>query len=199
MGPGKLAGFASGVAVLVLCAASSLHAQTVTFSEANDAVPGRFFDARSTAADPVNPNKLIIGFNSGLDPRTWKLNDFRASTAAFTHGTAMDTITVRIQAPEGFYISRITYSQRGSGAVLRTGKAAGGGSWVVDDFSDDLGTFTSNPTLSRTLDLTGQNKTFLPVSITSGLFAFSTPALGAAHVVITGADLTVELLPLVVQ
>jgi hypothetical protein len=173
------------------------HAQSVTFSDINDAVPSRFYDAATSAPDLADPNKLVIGFNSGLDPANWKSNEFKASTAAFSHTSAMDTISFRIHAPEGFYISKITYGQRGTGSVVRTGKAAGGATWVVDEVAGNLGLFTTNPTLTETADLTGQNKTFVSVSITNGLFVFATPSLGSATVAITYAEVAVELLPLV--
>src|SRR5687767_4178806 len=185
--------FAVGIALL---AAPAAYAQSVTFSDITDAVPGRFFNAAASAPDPNNPNTLVIGFNSGLDPSNWKLNDFRASTAPFSHLTASDTLSARIHAPEGYYIAKVTYSQRGTGLVLRTGRAAGASNWVVDDMADDLGTYATNPSLTRTVDLTGMNKTFVPVSITTGLFAFSTPALGAAQVAVTSAQIAVELLPI---
>jgi hypothetical protein len=185
-----------GTAMLVLLAAPAAQAQSVTFSDITDAVPGRFFNAAASAPDPNNPNTLVIGFNSGLDPSNWKLNDFRASTAPFSHLTASDTLSARIHAPEGYYISKVTYSQRGTGFVLRTGRAAGASNWVVDDMADDLGTYATNPSLTRTVDLTGMNKTFVPVSITTGLFAFSTPTLGAAQVAVTSAHITVEVLPI---
>ncbi len=179
-----------------LGAPSVAHAQSVTFSDINDAVPSRFYDAATSAPDPADPNRLIIRFNSGLDPSNWKSNEFKASTAAFSHTSAMDTITFRIHAPEGFYIAKVTYTQRGTGSVVRTGKAAGGAAWVVDDASADLGQFGTSPTLTATADLTGQNKTFVPISITNGLFAFATPSLGSATVAITYADVFVELLPI---
>jgi hypothetical protein len=187
---------AFGLGSLLLLATPPAHAQSVTFSHITDAVPGRFFNAATSAPDPNNPNTLVIGFNAGLDPSNWKLNDFRASTAPFSHLTASDTLSARIHAPEGYYISNVTYSQRGTGFVLRTGRAAGASNWVVDDIADDLGTYATNPSLTRTVDLTGLNKTFVPVSITTGLFAFSTPALGAAQVAVTSAQIAVELLPI---
>jgi hypothetical protein len=188
--------FAVGIALLVLLAAPAAQAQSVTFSDITDAVPGRFFNAAASAPDPNNPNTLVIAFNTGLDPSNWKLNDFRASTAPFSHLTASDTLSARIHAPEGYYISKVTYSQRGTGFVLRTGRAAGASNWVVDDIADDLGTYATNPSLTRTVDLTGMKKTFVPVSITTGLFAFSTPTLGAAQVAVTSAQITVEVLPI---
>ena len=59
-----------------------------------------------------------------------------------------------------------------------------------------LGIFGTNPTLSGTIDLTDQFLTTVPVSITVGLHAFSTPTLGSATVSLSGAEVDVELLPL---
>jgi hypothetical protein len=192
---------AAGVTTIVLGVTVAAHGQTdtvsydatATFSEVRDAVPGRFFDSATTVA---NGNTLRIGLNSGLDFRTFKYNDFRASSTSFSHPNAMDTISFRVSAPAGYYISRITYSQRGTGSVIRTGRAAGMTNWVVGEVADDLGSFATSPTLSGSMDLTGLNITELPVSITNSLFAFSTPLLGSATVGVTGADVVVELSPL---
>jgi hypothetical protein len=167
----------------------------VTFSDINDAVPGKYFDAATTAPDPDHPNTLRIGLHTGFDATTWTNNTFAASTAAFHRAAAMDTLSVLLEAPAGFYIARITYTQRGTGALARTGATAGGVSWVVDGIAMDLGLFHTNPTVSGTVDLTGQNKIIVPVSITSGVFTFATPQLGAASIGITSAELLVELLP----
>jgi hypothetical protein len=186
----------AGVAALVLTGAATAQGQTATFSDITDAVPNRFFDAGTTAPDAEEPNRLRIGLNTGLDFKTFKYVDFRASSAAFHHTSAMDTIKFRVSAPEGYYVSRITYSQRGVGGVVRTGRAAGTTNWVVGDFAADLGVFATNPTLAGTIDLTGSYLTSVPVSISNSLFAFSTPLLGSAAVQLSGADVLVELLPL---
>ena len=190
---------ATGIAAIVFGGAVAAHGQTVTFSEIRDAVPARFFNAATTAPDETDPNILRIGLHTGLDFLTFKYADFRASSASFSHTAAMDTISFRVQAPDGYYISKITYTQRGTGSVLRTGRAAGTTNWVVGDIAADLGVFGSSPALSGSLDLTGLNITDLPVSITNSLFAFSTPLLGSATVGVTGAEVVVELLPLSVE
>lgn len=186
----------AGATAIVLSGASPAQGQTVTFTDINDAVPGRFYDAATSGPDALDPNRLRIGFESGLDFRTFQYTDFRASSAAFSHPSAMDTISFRVTAPAGYYIARITYSQRGTGSVVRTGRAAGMTNWVVGDHPADVGVFATIPTLSRTVDLTGQNLTQVPVSISNSLFAFSTPLLGSATVAITSADVLVEVLPL---
>lgn len=192
----KSLAWVAGFTVLALTAVSAAHAQTVTFSAINDAVPSRFFDAATSAPDPLDPNKLIIGLNTGFDSTIWKFKGFTASTAAFYYLTAADTISFRVEAPAGFYVSRITYTQRGTGGISRIGKAAGAANWVVEDRAADLGIFGSNPTLSGTVDLTGENRTMVPVSITTTLFAFAPPTLGSATISVTSAEVLVELLPL---
>lgn len=196
MRAGRWAGYVAGAAIVFMSAASTAHAQVVTFSDVNDAVPSRFFNAATSAPDSLDANTLVIGFDTGIDWSTWKYRDFRASTAAFSHPTAMDTISFRIQAPEGFYISSITFTQRGTGSVLRLARAAGGTSWVVGDLAENLGIFGASPVLTRTLDLTNEKLTFVPVSITTTLFAYAAPSLGSASVSVTGASVKVELLPL---
>ena len=186
----------AGVTVIILGAASTAQGQVVTFSGINDGVASKFFDAAKTAPAPFNANKLTIGFHSGIDTRILKATNFRASTAAYSYSAAMDTISFTIKAPTGFYVAKITYTQRGTGSVLRTGRASGGSTWVVGGFARSLGTFGTNPTLSRTMDLTGKNMTVVPVSITTSLFAYATPSLGSASVAVTSADVAVQLLPL---
>jgi hypothetical protein len=191
---------AAGVTALVLGGTVAAHGQTdavtydatATFSEIRDAVPGRFFDAATTVA---NGNTLRIGLNTGLDFKTFKYADFRASSASFSHPNAMDTISFRVRAPEGYYISKISYAQRGTGSVVRTGRAAGMTNWVVADIAADLGSFGTSPALYESIDLSGLNLTDVPVSITNSLFAFSTPLLGSATVSVTGAEVVVELSP----
>jgi hypothetical protein len=140
-----------------------------------------------------NGNKLLIDFSTGFDAETWTVNEFTASTAAFHHAAAMDTISFLIEAPPGYYIAKITYTQRGTHAVARTGRAAGGVHWVVDGVAAELGLFRTDPNLSGTIDLSGQNKILVPVSITCGLFAFAPPMLGSATISITSAEVLVEL------
>src|SRR6185436_17218986 len=66
--------------------------QYTRFADINDASPGRLFDAGATAPDPADPNRLVIAFHTGVDPATFRVTDFRASTAAFNHLSVMDTI-----------------------------------------------------------------------------------------------------------
>jgi hypothetical protein len=184
------------VAMFVSALASPAYAQRVTFTPMSDAVGKKFFNPATTAPDPLNPNRLIIRMHSGMDWTVSKGTEFRASTAAFSYTSAMDTIRFRVTAPAGYYIAKITYTQRGVASAVRTGKVSGGAHWVVGDSAFNLGTFSTTPGLSRTVDLTGRNLTSLPVSITASLFAYATPQGGAATLQLVGADVYVQLLPL---
>ena len=168
------------------------------FVDINDAVPGRFFDAKATAAGAAEPsNTLRIEFHSGIDWNTWKNTEFRASTESFNYTAAMDTISFRIEAPAGYYISRVTYSQGGRGSALRLGRAGGGAQWVVASVAAPLGQFGTNPTVvGAEADLTGLGMTSVPVSITNGLFVSAPPAAGAALLEVNSAEVQVSLEPL---
>jgi hypothetical protein len=177
---------------VVMGATTASAQQPVQFNHIDDAVASRFFDP---ATSRTVVNRLIIGFNTGRDAATFKAREFRASTASYSYTTAMDTISFVIKAPSGFYVSKITYKQRGSGSVVRTGRAAGAANWVVGDVAYDLGTFGTSPSLTRSLDLRHLRWREVPVSISAALFAYATPQLGSATVSITGAEVIVEVLP----
>ena len=172
--------------VMLLNIAASAQAQTAKFSSIHDAVPSKFFAAATTAVDPSNRNRLIIGFNTGLDTTTFGTNQFVASS---TRRVAMDTISFNVTAPAGFYVSKITFTQRGTGWTCRTCSSGGAATWVVAGHPASLGTFTNNPALSATADLTAMKLVSVPVSITDSLFATT------GSVTITGADVLVQLLP----
>src|SRR4051812_37215991 len=74
-------------------AQTDADARTATFTDVNDAVPGKFFDAASSAPDAADPNTLVIGLNSGFDWETWKYVDFHASRLPFSYPAATDTIS----------------------------------------------------------------------------------------------------------
>jgi hypothetical protein len=162
------------------------HAQVAKFKSIHDAVPSKFFDAATTAADPSNPNRLVIGFNSGLDPTNFLTAQFVAFSS---RRSAMDTISFTVNAPTGFYVSKIIYSQRGAGSTCRTCSEAGAATWVVAGHPASLGVFTSDPTLTASADVTAMKLTTVPVSITDSLFAAS------GSLMITAADVLVRLLP----
>lgn len=172
---------------------AAAFAQTVTFAGLSDAVPGKFFSAASSHADPNNANRLIVAFDTGRNPSTWTTNDFRASTATFSPRSAMDTLHFDIVAPAGYYVASIRYSQRGAGSVVRIGAAYGASSWTVGGRPLQLGFFGTNPTLSSTANVGDMKWSVVPVSITTSLFAFAPPVIGSATLAVTAADVVVTL------
>ena len=167
----------------------------VRFVNINDALPTRFFDAAATAPDPADPNKLVIALHSDTDRATWKANHFRASTAAFSHLSAVDTISFRVEAPAGQRIAKITYTQSGIGSVLRVAKASGTTHWVVGDYAAQLGIFGANPSVKGEADFSETPRESVDVSITTGLFVFAAPTSGSASLEVTSAEVLVELVP----
>jgi hypothetical protein len=194
--------YAVEVAVLLLGSACSGHGQAVAqppsealtattrFVEISDAVSSKFFDANTSAPDPLDPNRLVVGFHTGSDPTTLVAKEFKASALPFSHRAAMDTISFTIKAPTGYFISKVTYTQQGTGLTGRTSVEAGGATWVVAGVAGNLGVFSNDPSLSGTVDLTPLRLTSVPVSITVSLFA------STGSVAVTGAGVHVELLPL---
>jgi hypothetical protein len=169
--------------------------EATRFLNINDALPTRFFDAAGTAPDPADPNRLVIALNAGIDWTTWKVNDFRASTAAFNHLAAVDTISFKIEAPKGYRIAKVIYTQRGTGSQIRLGRASGASHWVVSDYAAQLGLFGTNPSLVGVADFSQQPRASVDVSITTGLFAFAAPTSGSASLEVTSAEVQVELVP----
>src|SRR5688572_22800255 len=98
----------AGVAVCALSTIFALNAvsgeqtKTATFSKIADAVPGKYYDPATTAPHPANANRLVIG-----------LNGFVVSSKYPYSHTAMDTISFRVTAPSGFYISKLSYAHVG--------------------------------------------------------------------------------------
>jgi len=187
MRTGTRAVYAAGVALLLLSAASTAQAQVARFSKIHDAVPSKYFDAALTKPDPSNPNRLIIGFATGVDALTFAPNDFRAW---FGNRVAMDTISFKITAPAGFYVAKLTYTQHGAVSLSRTLTTAGAATWVVNNAPANLGAFTTNAGLVGTADLTTLKLTVVPVSISESLFA----SVGA--IMLTDANVLVNLAPL---
>ena len=183
----RLSRLVLAASLLILTSLSSVaQAQVAKFKSIHDAVPFKFFDAATTAVDPSNPNRLVIGFNSGLDPTNFLTAQFVAFSS---RRVAMDTISFTVNAPTGFYVAKIIYNQRGAGSICRTCRSCGAATWVVAGHPTSLGEFTNNPSLSATADLTTSRLTTVPVSITDSLFS------GSGSVMITAADVLARLLP----
>lgn len=189
---------AVAVAALIAASAVTADAQTVTFTEIRDAVPLRYFNAETTAAQPDAPNTLVIGFHE-TDP-------FRASAeVANLTGTplATDTLTVLVNAPAGYYVASVTCRLSGRGAVNTPADARAAANWVVDGQPADLGSFGgvqfpdtgAGWSLSQTIPLADTGRTTVPISLTPQLFAFAAPSLASAEVDLTSATIVVTVAP----
>lgn len=98
----------------------------------------------------------------------------------------MDTFTFHVEAPEGYYISKITFTQTKRTSGSRGGSGFAFETWVVDDEAS---------VAPGALDLSLEGKTMLPVSITTFLAAFGIQVVsGSASV--SNPVVAVELLPL---
>lgn len=157
-------------AILVTVLATASQAQTATFSGFRS-IGGCYSGA---APDQLDPNRLIIGTT--------------ACTASAPNGTRviMDTFTFQVEAPAGFYISRISFSQNMQTSGSRGGRGFASRSWVVDD---EALAGSASP------DLSLANKTRLRGSITTFLAAFGIQVVsGSASA--SNPVVTVELSPL---
>ncbi len=157
----------ASLTLLMLNTHAAALAQTATFFGINDALSGRCYNSATTALDPLNPNQLNIGIHSGTSAQTWQT----AACVASDNGpvSTMDTISFLVNAPTGYYITRITFTQLGSTSGSRGGAGFRGASWVVDD--DALIIPSTATGWAATVDLTGQDKTIVPVAITTFLAA----------------------------
>jgi hypothetical protein len=190
------------VALLVASYATPASAQNAIniFSEIRDAVPLRYFDPATTAAQPGAPNTLVIGFHE-TDPVR-----FRAALQdGNTIGTrlAADTLSVVVTAPSGHYIASITCHLSGRGAVDTPADARASANLVVNGQPIDLGSFGGAQfpstgaawSSSQTITFENQALTSVPVSLTAHLFAFAVNALASAEVDLTSATIVVALTP----
>lgn len=164
----------------------AVQAATVTFSDIIDGDgSASLFDVSATVPDPGDGNKLIIG-----------LNDFSADGTSVT--TALDTLTLTINADPGFLITSISYTETGVGSTTE-GVAAATGSIVVDNKPTNFVTQLFSPNSSSGWSITPSlavsgNKTSINISITNSLFAVAFPG-GIAEIAKSSATLTIGTQP----
>ena len=181
--------------MLVASHAAPASAQNAIFSEIRDAVPLRYFDSATTAAQSgaANTHTLVIGFHE-TDP-------FRASDEVpNTTDTrlAADTLSVVVTAPPGHYISSITCHLSGTGAVNTPADARAASNCVINGQPVDLGS-VGGGALSPEWSLSSQPVaiagalTTVPVSLTAQLFAFAADAQASAKVDLTSATIVVTV------
>ena len=192
----------SVVALLVAGYAVPASAQNAIniFTEIRDAVPLRYFDSATTAAQPGAPNTLVIGFHE-TDPLRFRAALQDGNTIATR--LAADTLSVVVTAPSGQYISSITCHVSGRGAVNTPGDARASANLVVNGQPVDLGSFGGGQfppsgadwSSSQTITFENQALTSVPVSLTAHLYAFAVNALASAEVDLTSATIVVALTP----
>jgi hypothetical protein len=168
----------------------------VTFTDLHDLVPGRCFSAALSTVDVAS---VRIGIESGHNPTNFTNNACVASTTAFNTRTVGDTFTATVTAQPGRHITRVHYQQSGSRILSRslywqasgTGQLTANG--VIVPFSFTL------PTLTRTIDLTGQNVESTTISVSISMSAGRstnqprvTDPPGSASISVASAVISVE-------
>ena len=184
-------------------------APPIIFTNITDAAPGVCYDANpekttqeltviqddaslvdDAASAPALLATLKIGVHSGTNPATWMNTACIASTAAFHVKQMSDTIALRVNAPEGYYVETITLSQNGSTTAYRLAQSFAGAQWVVD------GHAAMASIDGASANLTGLCKTSVPVSFSIFLGAKVVSTPGSASASVSNPILTAKLAPL---
>ena len=181
------------------------NAQHATFADLRDAVPGRYFSPGNSSPSALDPNTLQIGLDTGLFNSFTACRPFQSVLTPQPCGDvsdAMDTISFVVQAPLGYYVSSIAINESGRGVIVRsTADARGGAAAVVAGEPIALGEFGGPAqfglgggtwSVSRTQEFTDPDTTSVPVSLTTGLFAYA-GASGLARIELDAASVTVTL------
>ncbi len=192
-------------AILSVTAApvSAQEPPPVAFEQVRDA-GGRFFSAADTHS--TAPNTLIVGIRPdafrACAPTT---PPFSPSPCTITR-VAMDTLSFVVRPPDGYYVSSIQIDEEGTGAISRLADARGSSGWVIAGLPIDLDApfggaaqFSAGGSpwsRSRTHELSDSGARAVPVSLTTGLFAYAGAAAGAAHVELKTATVAVAIAPI---
>lgn len=169
-------------ALAVLGVASSAAGQVANFIDINDAVPDECYSALDSVPNVANPNQLQIGVQNG---------SCDAASGTVAPRQVMDTISFFIEAPPGWMISTVHFSQEGSTSSSGTGQTFAGVTWVVDDIPESIPMTTSG--WSATVNLSGENLNLVPISITTFLGAAKSGTRGSAQATATNPVVTVTL------
>jgi len=170
-----------------LAATSAAQAATVTFSNLADGNNSAlFFDLGTTSQ---SGNTLTLG-----------LNNFTANGQSTLSLSALDTLSFLVTAPAGFHITRISYTENGTGqttngVALATGSLTADGipkNFLTQMFTPNTG--ASNWSISGSIDIA--NKDSIAVSIVNSLFAVTFGGISdIATVSKTGASIEVQVAP----
>jgi hypothetical protein len=175
--------------LFVLSTAGLTQASVVTFSNITDGSGSPLlFDPGTTAPDPNDGNKLIIG-----------LDNFSADGGSILTTSAVDTLSMVITAPAGFYITSIDYTEAGDGQTTN-GVASASGSMVADNIPTIFLTQLFQPNANSGWSITPAttniaNKTSINLSITNSMFAFAFTPNDTARITKTSASITVGITP----
>ena len=160
------------------------------FTNITDAAPGVCYDAASSKPSETDPNQLLIGMHSGLDPVTWMNTGCIASTAGFHVRQMMDTIALRVNAPDGFYVSGLRFEQDGTSTASRLAQVFAGAQWVVEGYPAQAGL------RGASADLSGMCKTSVSFSFSIFLGAKIVGTPGNAVASVSNPVLTAKFSPL---
>jgi hypothetical protein len=195
----------------------------VSYSNTNDAsfslVNGESlcqdYCSATSAPDPSNPNRLLIGFGVGnlgsciVGDRSypcWSDQAFHVGTQAFVARQRVDRICSTASSAEGQYISNVVVTQRGSSAIgLRGGHVSGLTTVSIDNVQVYAGgAFNVNvarAALQEDVDARRFHTRleiciFTSLSATNENFVYGRRTLiGSADARIVEADFLVETLP----
>ena len=168
----------------------------MTFTDLQDLVPQRCFSAALSTVDVAS---VRIGIESGHNSATWQNKACIAATTAFNPRSVSDTFTVTVTAQPGQHITRVHYQQSGGRFLERSlyWRASGTGQLTANGVSVPF-SFTL-PTLTRTIDLTGQNVESTTISVSIAMSAGRstnqprvTNPPGSASITVSSAVISVE-------
>ena len=175
---------------LLLFTASGAIAATVTFSNITDGdLSPLLFDVANTVPTG-DGNTLDIG-----------LNNFKADGGGLASLSALDTLSFKITAPEGYYITKVSYYEEGQGQT-NLGVSIATGSITAAGIPQNLGVHIYNSAMvgpvpwslgPGDIPIPGQQQS-IDVSLVNSLFATTIPG-GAdiAWIEKTKATVAVEL------
>lgn len=172
-------------AVVALLGTTAAQAATVSFSNFADGNgAASFFDIGTTTA---TGNTLTIG-----------LSDFTADGSSPLTMSALDTLSFVVTAPTGFTITRVSYTESGSGATTN-GVALATGSLTADGVPRNFLTQLFLPNNSGDWSISGNidiaNKDSIAVTLVNSLFAVALTDSDIAYVTKTGATVSVDVAP----
>jgi hypothetical protein len=103
---------------------------------------------------------------------------------------------VLVSAPEGYFVSQITFTRLGTGSQSRLGNARGATNIALNDRAVGGHVFMTNPGFTRTFDLAAEQNSVVPLCVSTVLFVTAPPSAGSGSLSITATHVLAELEPL---